>query len=283
MEITPQIFTAKVMHKRLFPKVNSFTYAIYYLYLPLSILTGGLSLREIIKRRETDKFQDNADDFFQNLPYNKFGTLSFYDKDHGSKDGKNLNKWCRRILKRYELNEITNDIILISMPRVLGYVFNPVSFWLCLDKKKNIRAVLCEVNNTFGETHNYLCAHEKGKIINSDDWIVAKKLFHVSPFLKREGYYKFRFDLKEDKLGAWIDFYNAEGKKQLVTSLIGNLKPLTKENLKKVFRLHPLVTLKTIFLIHWQALKIISKGIKYIPKPNQLKQKFSKSKNIKKI
>lgn len=257
MEITPQIFTAKVMHKRLFPKVNSFTYGVYYLVLPLSGIKG--------------------------ISYNKFGILSFYDKDHGAKNGSNLDKWIRGVLKKHDLDNITQEVMLISMPRVMGYVFNPVSFWLCLDKKRNLRAVLCEVNNTFGETHSYLCAHEKGETIKSDDWLEAKKLFHVSPFLEREGHYKFRFDLKENKLGIWIDFYNEEGKKQLLTSLVGSLKPLTKSNLQKTFLQHPMVTLKTIFLIHWQALKIISKGIKYIPKPKQLKQKLSKSANIKKM
>ena len=283
MEITPKIYNAKVMHKRLFPKVNSFTYNVYYLVLPLSMLLGGLSLREIMRKRELDKFQSEADRFFQNLKYNKFGIVSFYDKDHGAKNGKNLNKWVRKILKRYELEEVTKEVFLVSMPRVLGYAFNPVSFWICLGEKRKVRAVLCEVNNTFGETHSYLCAHKDGRIIKSDEWLEAKKLFHVSPFLKREGHYKFRFDLKDESLGIWIDFYNAEGEKQLITSLTGNLQSLTKENLSKAFWQHPLVTIKTIFLIHWQALKLVSKGIKYIRKPKQMKQKLSRNNNIKKM
>jgi DUF1365 family protein len=263
MEIIPQIFNAKVMHKRLFPKINRFVYNVYYFALPLSFLDNTLSVP-------------------QNFSYNKLGILSFYDKDHGNKDGKNLNQWIREILEVYDLNNITNEIILISMPRIFGYVFNPVSFWFCLDIDKNIRAVLCEVNNTFGETHYYLCANDKGKIINSDDYIETQKLFHVSPFLERKGYYKFRFDLKQNKLGIWIDFYNAQDKKQLITSLIGDLTPLNKKNLRKNFWKYPLITLKTICLIHWQALKIILKGIKYIPKPKLLKQKLSSSLNIKK-
>jgi DUF1365 family protein len=279
VEVTPYIFTAKVMHKRLFPKVNSFAYGVYYIVLPLSLLTGGLSLQKLIRIHP----QNHQKIFFKNLSYNKFGKLSFYDKDHGGKDGKNLNQWVRKILKKYDLNDITNEVFLISMPRVIGYVFNPVSFWFCLDKEKNIRAVLCEVNNTFGETHNYLCAHENGGIIKENDFLTAKKIFHVSPFLKREGYYKFHFDLKEKKLIINIDFYNIEGKKQLITQLSGNLIPMTEKNLRQCFWRFPVVTIKTIFLIHWQALKIIFKGIKYIQKPNMLKQKLSKSQKIKKM
>ena len=262
MEIVPQIYTAKVMHKRLFPKVNGFVYKIYYLVLPLSKLHKNITTK--------------------NLAINKFGLLSFFEKDHGGRDGKCEN-WIRNTLKQHSLNEIVDEIVLVSMPRVMGYVFNPVSFWLCLDDKQNIRAVLCEVNNTFDETHSYLCTHEKGEIIKEDDIIEAIKLFHVSPFLKREGKYQFRFSLKENKLGIWIDFYNEEGKKQLITSLIGNLEPMTKSSLRKTFFKHPLVTLKTIFLIHWQAIKLISKGIKYISKPKQIKEKLSKNKNINKI
>ncbi|MCH9758241.1 MAG: DUF1365 domain-containing protein [Proteobacteria bacterium] len=267
MEIIPQIFTAKVMHKRLFPQVNGFTYGVYYLALPLSKLYSA----------ET----------FNALAVNKFGVLSFYEKDHSGHDGNCENRenrgmseqWIRNILCENSLNEISNEIILISMPRVLGYVFNPISIWLCLDKESNLRAVLCEVNNTFGETHSYLCAHEAGRIINNEDWITAKKLFHVSPFLKREGSYKFRFSIKKDKLDIGIDFYNEAGKKQLITSLIGELTPLTPSSLRKAFLKHPLVTVKTILLIHWQALKLVAKGVRYIAKPKQIAQKLSQSDN----
>jgi DUF1365 family protein len=257
MEVTPQIFTAKVMHKRLFPKVNAFTYGIYYLVLPLSNIAG--------------------------VVHNRFGVLSFYDKDHGPRDGSDLESWIRPVLKQYKLDIITDQVLLVSMPRVLGYVFNPVSFWFCLDKDGGLRAVLCEVNNTFGQTHSYLCAHEEGQVIKAEDCLQAKKLFHVSPFLQRQGHYTFRFSIQEKQLGVWIDFYDDEGKKQLITSLIGELSPLTKRRLLQTFWSHPLVTFKTIWLIHWQALKLVLKGIKYISKPVQLKQKLSRSCNIKKI
>lgn len=262
MEIIPQIFTAKVMHKRFFPKVNAFTYGAYYLALPLSKLHHEITT--------------------ENFAINKPGILSFYEKDHGDYQG-NLHGWVNNILKDNKLDNKVSDIILIAMPRILGYVFNPVSFYFFLDEKANLRAVLCEVNNTFGETHSYLCANKNGSIINSDDWLEANKLFHVSPFLEREGYYKFRFSLKDNKLGIWIDFYNKDAKKQLVTSLVGSLQPLTKSNLRKAVLKHPLVSLKTIFLIHWQAIKLIAKGIKYIPKPKQLKERLSHSGNIKKM
>ena len=120
------------MHGRLFPKRNSFTYGIYYLSLPLSKL--------------------------KNLPisYNRFGPLSFYDRDHGHCDGSTLENWARDILKTYNITKADGEMTLICMPRVFGYVFNPVSFWLCRDKDQKLRAVLCEVHNTFGQRHTYI-------------------------------------------------------------------------------------------------------------------------------
>ena len=255
MEITPQLYTAKVMHKRLFPKVNGFNYGIYYLALPLA------KLAEI------------------KLPF----MMSFNPKDHGAKDGSSLEDWARSILAEYGLNETVDHITLIAMPRILGYVFNPVSFWMCYDKNNQLRAVLAEVNNTFGETHHYLCAHSDYRIIADDDWLIAEKLFHVSPFLKRIGSYHFRFSQSQDKLGIWIDFYNDEGKKQLITSLMGKMLPLTKKTSRHAFWTHPLVTFKTVFLIHWQAIKLLSKGIKYISKPARIKPHLSNTQNLTKM
>lgn len=254
MEITPQIFLAKVMHNRIFPKANKFTYGVYYLALPLSNV--------------------------KSVSYNKPGFVSFYDKDHGAKDGSDLRSWAEAILKKYGLSDVIDEIILLSMPRVLLYTFNPVSFWLCLDRQGALRSVICEVNNTFGETHSYLCVGAQKKVITSDDWLEAKKLFYVSPFLERNGFYKFRFNLKQNSLRICINFHDKEGRKQLITALTGILKPLTKENLRQAFWKHPLITMKSIYLIHWQALKLISKGVKYISKPKQLDKKTSKTESL---
>lgn len=255
---TPQIFTGKIMHKRLFPRENGFTYSIYY--LKHSIMEFGKSA----------------------LPYNRAAPLCFWDKHHGACDGSNLESWVRDILSAHKI-PADGDIQIITMPQILGYVFNPVSFWLCLDKEGMLRAVLCEVHNTFGEKHSYICAHSDHRPIERKDVLKAEKVFHVSPMFHREGYYTFRFDSQDDKFGAWIDYFDGNGEKQLVTSLIGTYQPLTKRSLRKVFWAYPLITLKTIALIHWQALKLLSKSIEYISKPKQKDVKVSASKGLKKI
>ena len=161
------------------------------------------------------------------------------------------------------------------MPRVFGYVFNPVSFWYCFDSSEKLRAVICEVNNTFGETHSYICAHNDQAEIGKDDILEGQKVFYVSPFLEREGHYKFRFSLPNSKMGAWIDFYDDEGRKKLVTALSGNFEDLSLQSCRRAFWIYPLVTLKSISLIHWQALKLLFKRAKYVPKPLQKDMKVT--------
>lgn len=250
---TPQILFGKVMHKRLIPKVNGFTYPIYYWTVPLSKL-GGL------KQRWWAKIDI---------------------KTHGPKDGSAIEPWAREILKNYGLDDKADgEIILIAMPKILGYVFNPVSFWLCLDKAGELRAVICEVRNTFGQHHDYLCAFEDGRVINKDDVMEAEKLFHVSPFLEREGHYRFRFDVSDERFGAWIDLHNANGEKQLLTALSGTFKEMNPQTRRKAFWRFFAMPQQAISLIHWQALKIISKGISYVRLPKQHDPKFSAVKNL---
>ncbi len=255
----PQIFLSKVMHKRFFPKENAFNYGVYYLALPL---------------------KDLSDRKIKELKINKFGLISFYEKDHGKKDSSDIYQWLLETLKQKNIGLQKPDVMLVCLPRIIGYAFNPVSFYFCFNEDKKLKAVVSEVNNTFGETHNYICAKKDGEEITSEDVIEAEKVFHVSPFLKREGKYQFRFDYKEDKIGIWIDYFDAEGNRELITSLIGKFQELNKNNLTKAFWAYPLVTFKTIFLIHYQAFKLIFKKIRYINKPVQKDVKVTTSSNL---
>ena len=249
--MTPQILFGNVMHGRLFPRRNAFSYRVYYIALPLSQIEA--------------------------LPIacNRPAFLSFYQCDHGPRDGSDLEEWARALLSRYGMTEADGDIVLVCMPRILGYVFNPVSFWVCHDREGRVRAFLCEVNNTFGERHTYLCARDDHAPLTAECVLTGKKMFHVSPFLEREGSYTFRFDMQTDHFRVWIDFYDGNGDKQLVTSLAGQLHVLHSRNIHRAFWAYPLVTFKTIFLIHWQALKLLFKRVKYVPKPGQKVEKLS--------
>jgi DUF1365 family protein len=249
MEIVPQILTAKVTHKRLQPVMKGFSYRVYYVAMPLPAAP--------------------LPSWIQSFPQN----------DLGFRDGRCPMGWAQNILKENGLYQNVTNIILITMPRIVGYVFNPVSFYLCLDQNTQIQAIISEVHNTFGEQHSYLCFHEDHRPIKGNEWLKANKLFHVSPFFDREGSYHFRFELSKHRVGIWIDYYDNEQNKRLVTSLIGRLSPLTAQSLRKAFWSHPLVTLKTIMLIHWQALKLIRQGIPYLPKPKPLSTIITSSNN----
>ncbi len=259
MVLTPSIMRGHVMHARLSPRKNAFRYGIYYLAFPIS---QAQSLP---------------------VPVDRFAPLSFSSKDHGPRDGSDLCVWVKKILDDYGIQEADGEIVLVCMPCVLGYVFNPVSFWLCYDKNQNIRAVLCEVHNTFNETHTYICAHSDYRPINGQDTLWAKKLFHVSPFLERVGAYKFQFDIEAERFNVSIDYYNQDGAQQLLTYLRGSFEPMTKSSLRRAFWGYPLVTFKAVALIHWQAIKLLAKGIGYIRRPLQNNEKTSACSNLTKI
>ena len=248
-----QFFFAKVMHQRLFPKRNGFVYGLYYLSIPL---------------KELESIKSNL--WFA---LNRFAFMSFYTKDHGYKDHRCLRAWCDDVLRQYNVSDV-DEVTLLTMPRVFGHVFNPVSFWFCFDHQKNIKAIICEVNNTFGETHSYICTSADGNI-HKGCVLTTKKIFHVSPFLERAGHYEFRFDIAPSQAGIWIDFYNHEGRKQLVTSLVGRYADFNQKNWLKAFFAYPMVSTMALFKIHWHAVKLITKRIRYIPKPLQLKEKIS--------
>ena len=237
------------MHQRHYPRRNGFRYGVYYYALPIT---------------------NNP----VTLPRNwltRFRLMHFKHIDHGYRDGRPLRQWIDDCLQQHGLAR-AEHVMLVCMPRVLGYVFNPVSFWLCYDAKHDLRAVVCEVNNTFGETHCYVCAHADQRVIEAQDWLEAQKIFHVSPFLMREGNYKFCFNINDQGCDIRIDYHNPVAGKQLTTRLWGQWQPMTSGQLWRVFWRYPLVTLKTIYLIHYQAVKILSKGIGYIAKPKQYEQ-----------
>ena len=259
MDVKPYLFFGKVMHHRLTPRVNKFVYRIYYCLLPLKYISA----------------LKNNFLFAVNRP----ALLSFYNIDHGSRNQQDLSTWSHEILKCYGLNE-SYDIVLLTLPRVMQYVFNPVSFWLAFNSDRQLCAVLAEVNNTFGETHTYICRHSDNRIIKSQDILKAEKVFHVSPFLDRTGYYTFRFNVKSLKIGIWIDYWTDDGKKQLLTSLTGQLVTFNQRNLIVAFLTYPCVTLKTVCLIHWQALKLLAKKIRYRPKPSPLPIQITSTQDI---
>lgn len=246
MAIAPNFLVmAKVMHKRLTPRVNAFVYDVFYLCFDIK------------------KIDELASKFFS---INKFNLFSLYLKDHGAKDGGNLHNWAFNIFKEHNIDNHIKKIYLFTHPRILGYCFNPVSFWFGIDEDDKLIAVIAQVNNTFKQSHCYLLFNQNSAPISADQILMADKDFYVSPFYQRVGSYNFRFIFDQKKIAVWIDYIIDE--KTLLTSVISKkIINYSDKNLLFCFLRIPFLTLKVIILIHWQALKLFVKKMKYISKP----------------
>lgn len=188
-----------------------------------------------------------------------------YDSDHGGAPGQGEGTpWVRRVLAAHGLPDAAR-IDLLAQPRLLGHVFNPVSFWLCHDAAGALRAVIAEVSNTFGDRHSYLVHRDDMGPITAEDHLTAQKIFHVSPFQPVEGGYRFRFDIRADRIGIWIDF--SAGENGVIATLTGPRKPLTNRAILWACLRRPFGSRRVLTLIFWQALKLRLKGVAYRPRP----------------
>ncbi len=196
---------------------------------------------------------------------NRWNLLSVHDCDHGGapKAGRGA-EWAREVLAAHGLPGAAR-ILLLAQPRVLGHVFNPVSFWLCHDADGALRVAIAEVSNTFGDRHSYLCHREDLAPIRPEDTLDARKVFHVSPFQPIGGTYRFRFDIRPERIGVWIDHTNGEG--GVFTNLIGPRRALSTRGILSACLRRPFGSRRVLALIHWQALRLALKGARYRNRP----------------
>jgi DUF1365 family protein len=201
--------------------------------------------------------------------YNRFNVFSFYDRDHckssDNRDKRSAREKLESYLYSHGIYELPEKVMLLTHLRVFGYVFNPVSFYYCYNENDDLYCVVAEVTNTYGEMKMYLVNEKKGK------WFTAShhKLFYISPFTELDDYLNLKVGQPDEKLKVFIDDYTSEEVK-VKTALIGSRKALTNLRLIKYALRFPLITLQIISLIHWQALKLWIKGVKFIPKNENL-------------
>ena len=242
------LYTGAVMHRRTRPATNAFRYRVFFLRFPLS------------------RMAELSNAVFS---VNRFNLLSFHFADHG--DGGDPATWIRGLLASEGVDDADGEIFLQTFPRVLGYVFNPVSFWFCHRVDGGLRAVIAEVNNTFGERHCYLLQGSRADApLAEAEVLQARKVFHVSPFCRVEGAYRFRFSSVHGDAGrqvlARIDFHD-EGGLLLATSVSGKAHPFNVRSLVATSLTHPMMTIGVMARIHWQALRLWAKGVPFVPKP----------------
>ena len=242
---TPAALNASIFHARRRPHRNAFRYSAVYLALPTAQLRRG---------RPSGLFSIDRP--------NLFGLRT---SDYGDRCA-HPDQWIKGVLAEWKVMEADGDVVLLTMPRVLGFVFNPVSFWLCLDRSGRLRAALAEVNNTFGERHCYLCRHDDHRPIAAQDSLRTCKVFHVSPFIDVRGEYRFRFSYTPDRIAIAVDLFDDEGL-LLSTTIDGALRPLTTWRLLRALLVNPALPIKVVGLIHYQALKLWLKGMRLFHKP----------------
>lgn len=241
----PAIYSGEVVHQRFAPKVHRLNYQIFQVLLDL----------------------DRLDVLPSHLAHNRFGLFGFYDSDHGPDQHQSraapLNVRMRTMLSAHGVCDDTDRLFLMAMPRVLGFVFNPISLYFVQRCDGSIRAVVYEVNNTFGDRHSYvLPVQDDGARIRQH----SDKRLHVSPFMDMDMAYDFDLKAPDDTFALRIRL-TQDGRDMLFAGFTARREPLSDPVLLRLFAAMPLMTLKVVAGIHWEALKIWLKGIKLRPKP----------------
>ena len=249
--MTSSIYNGTVIHKRFKPKVHFFKYKVFSLLIDLSELN-------ILEKKIS---------FFS---HNSFNLISFFDKDHGERDGSSLINWVNKNLKENNIFFEDIKIKLLCYPRILGYVFNPLSVFYVYDKKDNLISILYEVKNTFGEQHTYIFKVKNNDILQHS----CSKKFHVSPFIEMNCNYYFKTLKPGEKISVIIDQYQSN-EKLLYASQDGKRVNFTSAELIKSYLKHPLMTFKIILAIHFEAFKLWVKGIKFVKKKLKIKNNIT--------
>ena len=231
--ISSCIYNGNVIHKRFKPKEHFFKYKVFSLFIDLS------ELNEL-----NDKLK-----FFS---LNKFNLISFYEKDHGDRDGSSLFEWVKKNLINNEINTDNIKVKLLCYPRIFGFVFNPLSVFYVYNLQSQLISILYEVKNTFGEQHTYIFKVSKDVNLIQNN---CSKKFHVSPFIEMDCNYFFRLLKPGEKISVIIDQYDKQDK-ILYASQDGVRSEFNTKQLLKSYIKHPLMTFKIIIAIHFEAFKL---------------------------
>lgn len=243
MTFLPEHIAGTTFHRRIGAIGNRFSYGVDYVLIDPDTQRGPVL------------FSRNRGNLF-----------SVHDRHHGGSPGRGEGAaWAREVLATHGLASSPGlRLLLLTQPSFLGYVFNPVSFWLAF-RGDALCAVIAEVNNTFGDRHSYLCHNPDFTPIQPGDTLRARKIFHVSPFQTIAGAYEFGFDISHSDIN--IRILHENGAEGVVATLAGKRKPLTSFSILAACVRRPAGALRTIILIYWQALKLWLKGAQYTTRP----------------
>ena len=246
------LYASRVMHRRRVAPLYRFVYRVFYLLVDIDRLG---ELQRSLRLFSLDRF---------NL-------LSLRSADYG--DGRGLRAWAEGLLRSQGIEPPGGRIRLLTLPRLLGFAFNPISLWYCEHPDGSLRAVIVEVRNTFGEKHSYLLA-SGGAPMPYPRGHEKQKLFHVSPFFDRTGEYRFELSEPGERLRVVIH-ETRHGAPLMDATLAGERSALSDAAILWQALRMPAMTLKVVAGIHWEALKLWLRGARYHPKPAQVEQDVS--------
>ena len=232
------IYNGEVNHTRFKPVKHFLNYKTFSLFIDLDEI-------------------EQLDKSISIFSHNKFNIFSFYNKDHGDRDGNCLKKWVISNLQKYKIEGNISKIKILCYPRIFGYVFNPLSIFYCYENDK-LKSIFYEVKNTFNEQHTYIFKIKDGEEIKQK----CKKKFYVSPFMDMETFYNFKLIDPNQRLSVMIKQTDAEGT-VLTATQTGYKKEFNFKQLLINFFRYPLMTLKIISSIHFEALLLWKKGAIY--------------------
>lgn len=232
------IYNGEVNHTRFKPIKHFLNYKTFSLFIDLDEI-------------------EQLDKSISIFSHNKFNIFSFYNKDHGDRDGNCLKKWVISNLQKYKIEGNISKIKILCYPRIFGYVFNPLSIFYCYENDK-LKSIFYEVKNTFNEQHTYIFKIKDGEEIKQK----CKKKFYVSPFMDMETFYNFKLIDPNQRLSVMIKQTDAEGT-VLTATQTGYKKEFNFKQLLINFFRYPLMTLKIISSIHFEALLLWKKGAIY--------------------
>jgi uncharacterized protein len=256
-EAPASLYFGDVMHARLKPIGHRFSYRVMSLLIDLGRL-------------------EEAGQQSPLFGVNRAALYSFHEADHGERDGSSLRAYAQRRASEHGINLTGGRVLLLCYPRLLGYAFNPLSVYFCHSADGALALLIYEVRNTFGEIHSYVLPVGPGEISAAGVRQEQDKLFYVSPFVAMAMRYHFRISPPGNEVKLRILETDNEGP-LLAATFCGRRRALTTPALLRAFAALPLVTLKIIGAIHWEALRLWLKGAKLVPRPHAASAKAPNS------
>ncbi|MDB5479599.1 MAG: hypothetical protein JWO83_652 [Caulobacteraceae bacterium] len=239
------LYFGEVVHQRFSPRRHRLRYRVFQ---------GLFDLDELPDLERKLRF----------FSHNRTNLFAFHDSDHG--DGGTLRAYVENLMRQAGLSVEGGRIVVLCMPRVLGFVFNPVSIFYCYDGQAGLVALIYEVNNTFGQRHSYVIAAES----RARDGVRQRceKAFYVSPFMDMDMNYDFRLTLPEATLATTIKGNDPDGAPLIFASFAGVRRELSDMSLLCALVRYPLLTVGVVAAIHWEAVKLFAKGLRLRPRPS---------------